>query len=370
MNNYVLRKGSQDGKESVNAQLKEWEDSIAQKDTPTLHRLGMVKGVIATCGSFNIHCVGDLQTASETSAMKSSLKKTVKYLETSNDVLVSLTCSRLLGELFLSSTSSSRFSSQLPPSYSYIGDKSKLASFYDLLNASQQEEDCVTHAQTILEVFVATECPKLPPVSWTSPLNKLYQNQAVSLDSPQGDLKLACVTFALAFSDSCVDMLLWVSSLLQNSIFSQMRPDLQRCILESTPRILHALPNSKQKTLLEDLPIIAISTATAADDRNTMVECVLKTWLSVAEMEVPVQSTFTYLVDGVKKLRNVDGIHEVSAFLFLLNSTLAGFRQILGNHGKIFVVFLIQGSSFSYSHDFDQYLLFNIDFAKTILANL
>ena len=316
MNNYVLRKGSQDCKKSVNVQLKEWEDSIAQKDTPTLHRLGMVKGVIATCGNLNIHCVGDLQIASETSAMKSSLKKTVKYLETSNDVLVSLICARLLGELFLFSTSSSRFSSQLPPSYSYIGDKSNLASFYELLNSSQQQlqEDCVTHAQTVLEVFVATECPKLPPVSWTSPLNKLYQHQSVLLDSPQIDLRLACVNFALAYSDSCVDLLLWVSSLLQNSIFSQMRPHLQKCILESAPRVLHALPYSKQKTLLEDLPIIAINAASnrSPADRDSMMECVLKSWLSVVEMEVPVQSTFSYLVDGVKKIRNIDGVHEVS----------------------------------------------------------
>ena len=321
LNNYVLRKGSHDASESVNAQLQQWETSITQKDTPTLHRLSMVKGVLATCGSLNIHCAGESQLASETPAMKSALKKTVKYLETSNDVLVSLICARLLGELFLSSTSSSRFSSQLPPSYSYIGDKSKLASFYELLIASPppqpQQEGGVTHAQTILEVFVAAECPKLPPVSWTSPLNKLFQNTAASSDSQEGRLRLACVTFALAFSDSCVDLLLWVSSLLQSSIFSQMRPDLQTCILKSAALILHALPNNKQKALLEDLPLITIkTTGISSVEKSTMVECVLESWFSVAEMAVPVQSTFSYLVEGVKKLDSVDDLHEVSRHFY------------------------------------------------------
>ena len=270
LNNYVLRKDSNDlAKRSVTSQLQQWEDSIAQKETPTLHRLGMVKGVLATCGSLNIHCAGELQLATETSAMKSALKKTVKYLERSNDTLVSLTCARLLGELFLANTSSSRFSSQLPPSYSYIGGVSKLAAFFEFFLSDEGDSDGTTVAssnghQAILEVFVDTGCPKLPPVSWATLLNKIFlqhsNNDTRSCGDSSSSLKLACVTFALAFSDSCVDLLLWISSLLQSSVFGCLQRDIQTLIFRSAPRILHALSNSKQKVFLEDLPLVALKT--------------------------------------------------------------------------------------------------------------
>ncbi|XP_066935726.1 focadhesin-like isoform X2 [Clytia hemisphaerica] len=292
LNNHVLRKGDDASKKEVNQLLKTWEVSMSQKETPTLHRLGMVKGVLSTLGCLNIHCDGDFQSAPETSEMKSALKKVVKNLETSKDVLVSLISARLLGELHLATNASSKFTSQLPSSYMYIGEKSNLSALFEIL--LKEESSDTNIFKTVLDVFVDTGCPKLPPVSWTPVMNRLHE------PSMSEEVRLAVVDFVLTYASSCVDLSLWLSSLIQPSAFNRLDYPIQSRIFDHVSRILHVLPNSKQKILLEEIPLVVLTKN--KNNRSIMLESVLKSWLSVAEMKEPIQSSFTHLNEGVRKM--------------------------------------------------------------------
>jgi Protein of unknown function (DUF3028). len=294
------RKHSQD----VTQMLQDWSNSITQTDTPTLHRLGMVKGVLATCGCTSIHKEGDLIATLETSEMKSALKKIIWNLEASNDTLISLTTARLLGELHLSSNDGPNTSSQLPLSYHYVGESSLLASLFDLL---QRE---TVHVCSVFEIFLSIECSKLPPVNWSSVLNPVFQSVGVA-----PDVKENLLEFALKFAPSCTDLSLWISSCIQPSLFSKLNKEIQTRMLSSASRVLHVLPNSKQRILLEDLSLVALgsaSTNSSSDAKHTLLEHIIEAWLEIAEMPIPIQSSFTYLVEGVKRLiNNVPNISKV-----------------------------------------------------------
>lgn len=300
LNSIAMQMKIKDLTDIVTHNLKEWTHLLSEKDKPTLLKMGALKGAFFTFGISDLHYEVEKQL-DQTNEMKNCLKQIMKIIEKSNDNLVSLTAARLLGQLHLSVAMTTTSSGNLPTSLSYLGDSSILSGIFDVcLNvctASSHDTFRLEKLNACFQAIINTNCDKLPPVNWSLVLTpSLRFNGDVTEDV--SDFKMLVFEFVLKFSNNDLNISLWLSSWIQTTSFCKLGENVRLYLFKNITTILPCLSNNKQKMLLEDLMESSIKTSAA---KGNMLGCVLSAWLSVAEMSVPIKSTISYVIEGLKK---------------------------------------------------------------------
>lgn len=297
----------------VDEQLLRWQDILTKRDSNTLLKLGAVKGTMSTVGvEVPMFKIENTTNLIEVQRIKSLLKLLLKTLETSHDNLLCVVTAHLIGQSQLVVCSEGEDNNNLPQSYNYLKNTSVLFAVYNTLLRAATSGPYSECKNDVVLCLLTTLCNlnqcKLPPVNWTLVLSPILRTGYLD------DVRFQCICFAVKFADSSSNLALIVSSWLQPNVFLKMESAAQMRIFRSVTQLLPCLTNTKQRALLEELPIKALN---CSNDVEAMLACVLESWLSVLDMQTPLQSTVAYILAAMKSL--FESLHQFEQSAVLNN---------------------------------------------------
>jgi len=277
--------------DSVHHQLNTWKDILNDRSSNAMLKICAIKGIVS---SYGIEMTIYGNNESKPLQFGNYMKILTKVITGNSDDIVCNLTSRLLGCCHMSSDNSINGNSNIPSSYDYLKHHLLLSNIFTALSETSLTgpHGIWTNEKTSVLLNALEDLPStaLPPVNWTLVISPLFQ---VGYSQ---NVKFSCLKFAIKFATSSVNIALWVSSWLQLTSFLKLSKQHQYLILENTSLLLPCLPNTKQKSLLQEIPNQLLSETTHLE---LNLEYIFDAWLSVVSMEETLQSTVAYTMAGI-----------------------------------------------------------------------
>ena len=281
---------------------------------PTRQKLLSINGLVALMGS---EAIFDGLTLNSFQGTESDVKKVVdllkQFIQHGKDSGITGNSIALLGHLYLSlHVSSSRQSSTIPKSYSYLPESSVLKPAYNALisNSDQQQPHVFKVALRSISQVGCQSLKLFPPVDWVVPLGN-----AMSINLTEED-KMACLCLALSQSQENQTAATVLASFIEPSKFESFPLSCQCTLLKSLATVIQSLPSAAVLTFLAHIH------AQFFNNNNQLSEAVLSGVLASLQLDNLPQDVPNRLFSFITKI--------ISSYEFCLsNATLLNHWRII-----------------------------------------
>lgn len=228
----------------------EWTNTYLDAESPTLHRISALAGLMALIGSerglITIHSIPSLSGNVVNPVAVLQLAKTI--LKSQEDIGIQSASAWMLGHVHLSTSTVPESKTSVPNNYHYLDNNLILRALVDfLIDAGKLGPDMISSAEVKLPltaIYKGLTRP-LPPLNWAAVLAPLLRQPFSS------EVKMISLKLAVSQCTSSPTAAVFVSSWLNSSLFNSLEADCQNIIFDNLDHLIKCIPVKTLQEFLE-----------------------------------------------------------------------------------------------------------------------
>lgn len=336
----ALSTGLAQARDVMQSAVDDWSKILTNEVGDGMDRVAAVYGLTSAfgCNRFIFQFDElDIFDPSLKNKLADFIKTIQQIIQSSEDTILCLNCSRLLGLLHMVHYGNASHQANLPSNYNYLPDASLLRASFNSLVEAGKTGPLGTYSspavKSIVSGLIAPSATTLPPVNWAlvlSPLMKLGFGQ---------ETRRLCLSFAILNASSSVTLPTWLISWMNPSVFQTLEDGCKEEIINNLDSIIRIVPIQHLKMILEELPAQAYN---YEEENKKLQECILLSLKRVAEVKNPIQSSLLHVRHALEKIATHKDVfqqdtealkHIADCLLSLPAELMAGFmKNIQANH--------------------------------------
>lgn len=228
----------------------EWSNTYIDAESPTLHRISALAGLMALVGSerslITIHSIPSLSGNVVNPVAVLQLAKTV--LKSQEDIGIQSASAWMLGHVHLSTSTVSEAKTSVPNNYRYLDNNLIIRALIDfLIDAGKLGPDKISSSElklSLTAIYKGITRP-LPPLNWAAVLAPLLRQPFNS------EVKYISLKVAISQCTSSSTAAVFLSSWLNSSLFNSLDMECQNIIFDNLEHLIKCIPIKTLQDFME-----------------------------------------------------------------------------------------------------------------------
>ncbi|XP_074935354.1 focadhesin [Phalacrocorax aristotelis] len=288
--------------ELSNRLMPAWIKVVLAEGSPTMQRLAALSGLVALVGSEG----GMIQLRSESiqsSQFQSKLNEVIRTLTQiisfSGQIGLQTNAAGLLGQLHMSSLSSTQNRASVPPDFSYLPENSFIRAAIDFAIESGKKGPESVSAEwvkvALAPIALVGESHQYPPVNWASILSPLMRLNF-------GDeVKHFCLQLAVTQAQSSQNAAMLLGMWVAPPLVYSLSVKTQKYLFMSLPLWMKHVAEDKLQSFTEMFLIQQLEVKNCTEDPE-ICQCVLQGLMQAMKLPNPAQYCWSSLCQAVEKM--------------------------------------------------------------------